>query len=453
MLAKVVMEHRARPAEAMVEGIIGHSPRSSMQAPDTPSRTPEAIRSSRRLRQSHEAVLASLDGQEHAAGAVVVNQRLLALQERRRELARALQHLEGVASAAVGQERPPRTEHTYAREIVEASVREAEALDTTADGSCKAEPSLMLDTRTIEHVQIELALEARDRGINGASDGSNTVASLVDISSPDSSRIEGEIRVDDTAIEPCSFDILVQSLLRASLSDTNMLGVCLGAREDLHGGGMASNEPLVQVSVGDVAKNDFFHPIFDKLNLMSSWNPVTERVGQITLSSDDVSLAELLRAPLHGVGLLRPQDLQVRGRGTICSRNRGAEDLLQLQHARLCAAAALERAHLGASEDGKLEASDRRWRQSVAERSQDQLLPPLALALAASLRQSSVGMCGGNNAEGMVSYDGNKGYSVVESARDQPEPWCVWGGRLGGLGRGCERVCVCVCASVYVLFV
>ena len=114
----------------------------------------------------------------------------------------------------------------------------------------------------------------------------------------------------------------------------------------------------------------------------------------LDLPSDaDMVLRELLAKGHHVSGLLRPQDLQtfatIRGNGQDVGKAGSGETTSgtqQIQHARLYAAAALERAHIEACAEGAGGVCDG-W-QGRGE------LPPLALSLAASLRHSGASMLG-----------------------------------------------------------
>ena len=301
------------------------------------SRTPEAIRSSRRLRHSHEVfLLAGLNAKEDAAG--MVSQRLLALRHRRRELARALEHLEAVAPTAASQP--------------------ALAACTPAPGSWHPPPAdAEMDASSLEDAHCTEGLRAGSVHSAAPDDSRVTTESSNASVCWGSESVQGgeeegggqEGQEDDavnTVMQPASFDVLVQSLLRASLSDH-------GCQRD----GLEADARTRTFHVGDtesavgahgahaITSNHRPGAVDGGVRLPSTCSALAAGAGDCVsrLSCEQASLTDLLRSRRHVTGLLRPQDIHVPRCSTSGASDAGS--LLQLQHARLCAAAALERAH------------------------------------------------------------------------------------------------------------
>ena len=401
-LAKVMAQHGAMPraegplkapeAESAAKpraAIAAAAPSGHRGAADGPLRTPEAIRSSRRLRQSHEVLLAGLDAKEDAVG--MVSQRLVALRQRRRELARALEHLEVVATAAA----PPMPHPALATCELAAGSEPA----ATAGAEMAAYP--LEDAHRTEDQQAVSADDAAPNDSRVLTESSN--ASLC---SRSESVQAGEEDAMNTSMHPASFDVLVQSLLRASLSDKRSQHDGMETDAGIHTYPVSKHESLVQTD----AMTAIHSAVHAGVGLPSSCNAGAARLpgsdSVKRLESEDPSLAELLRSESHVTGLLRPQDLKIRR----CSArdDTDAGSALQLQHARLCAAAALERAH-------ELDMQEEAGSAGVLpQQTYPELLPPLALALAATLRQSTSEMLGGD----FVACGNSR-----EGAHDH-EPWC-----------------------------
>jgi hypothetical protein len=306
---------------------------------DGPPRTPEAIRSSRRLRQSHEVfLLEGLDSKEDAAG--MVSQRLLALRQRRRELARALEHLEAVAAAAAA----PQPALLEARKPAPGSWPPSPA-DAEVDASS------LEDARSTEGLRAGSAHGAApddSRVMTGSSNasvcwGSESVQGGEEEGGGEEG---GEEDAVNTLMQPTSFDVLVQSLLRASLSDHGCQRDGLEADARSRTCPVGDSEAVVGAH-GAHAITSYHRPgaVDDGVRLPSTCSALAAGAGDCVsrLSCQEASLTDLLRSRRHVKGLLRPQDIHLPRCSTSGAADAGS--LLQLQHARLCAAAALERAH------------------------------------------------------------------------------------------------------------
>ncbi len=404
------------------------------------SGTPEAIRSSRRLRQNHEKMLARFDAKEHAEGDVA--ERLQSLQQRRRELARALEHLEVVQAVPVQQADDSTTE------------KPAWPLRDVQSGYSRAD-----DTR--------LALEALDA--SARNDGrSGSIARPAkpeqDRADESSSCLSSSLCGHDDASgagdilgETGSFDVLVQNLLRVSLSDGADL-----VRESVtwKAGEPSEGDKVSYLEIGPVPCQNAQMPTCELLfpkneyaasergsssalegKQPSTYKPFSRLEGAYVMGDDlhgsqaretgtnpengtqpetspiptsahlptasctrsrgqpesaENSLRDLLGKGHCISGLLRPEDLQTltarRANRMECEKEVFQDFATsQFQHARLCAAAALERAYLGRSAGGETPGNLIR---SELVPGHEQLLPPLALSLAASLRRSSTGIVG-----------------------------------------------------------
>jgi hypothetical protein len=342
------------------------------------SRTPEAIRSSRRLRQSHEVfLLAGLDAKEDAAG--MVSQRLLALRQRRRELARALEHLEAVAPTAAPQP--------------------ALAARTPAPGSWHQSPpaDAEMDASSLEDAHSTEGLRAGSAH-SAVPDASRVITESTNASvcwgseSVQGGEEEGggeeggEEDAVNTLMQPASFDVLVQSLLRASLADHGC------QRDGLEADARTRTCPVgdTEAAVGAhgahaITSNHRPGAVDDGVRLPSTCSALAAGACDCVsrLSCEEASLTDLLRSRHHVTGLLRPQDIHVPRCSTSGASDAGS--LLQLQHARLCAAAALERAHeLVTFEEGCNMKRLAAWEEKK-ERGHGQGLPPQAEILKSPL--------------------------------------------------------------------
>ena len=399
----------------------------------SPTKTPEAIRTSRRLRQNHETNLARFDAR-HVRGYAEdeVAQRLQALQQRRRELTRALEHLEVVQTAE------PQTEGT----------RLEKGTCNLEDGGSQCshaeeDSELNAPTCTDEDVCIDVAQRLPDPGRDGPNE--LRAESCRTSGSSEFGEDGEEVGIGDALGETGSFDMLVQNLLRVSLADgasfkretetakageqcqheaMSMLGqieplplhpaqnTSVGfSFEPAAGPGLAAgkmwypewleqkdeHEQHMKATNQSLSRASLHQP---SLNL-PSLNPSAGDMSDLKQPCDaEVSLRELLCKGHQVSGLLRPQDLQTfavaAANGRESEMPRPGENItatLQFQHARLHAAAALERAHIEASAQGaEEEAGDRG--ACDAWQGQEPLLPPLALSLAASLRHSGASMFG-----------------------------------------------------------
>ena len=389
---------------------------SANRAPSA-SRTPEAIRSSRRLRQTHEALLDSLNAKDGTAGAV--NQRLQALQQRRRELSRALQHLEVVAGTSTPS--PPLAEqadHSITQVLA------GNAMDAESD---KDITHTMRMHRTASPTPSEEADSAMGRrAVMTEEEGSDAAISAARSSNSVYSARESiqdlQIDLENTSMEADSFDALVQNLLRVSLLENNTSGDGSDPQANMSARAYISANADEDGCID--TENDLFHPVFQRLR-------ISRDVDDAVASSTDhgsrprgekASFAELLRSQHCVTGLLRPQDLYVRAveEGTCGRADESRSNTSELQHARLCAAATLEKAHLlwQRGEMGNQDANAQYGRLVLSREEQPEQLPPLALALADSLRQSYARYA-------VCSMDGG-GYEFSGgSAHDDTEPWCA----------------------------
>jgi hypothetical protein len=284
-------------------------------------------------------------------------------------------------------------------------------------------------------------------------------SSFVSLSSLNGSVKDGSNCVDDIAIETDSFDTLVHNLLRASLSDESRLGkhgaapppsngCALENAEDAGGTNAFSNYPVLHPVVNGP------HP--ESCSMCASANGGDEAKK----SSEGMrsSLDELLRRQRCDLGLLRPQDLELAGSKGSSSESGGVGEVTisQLKHARLCAAAALERAHLRCLLDSGLEgeggAGTQDGVQCLLAQSKQQLLHPLALTLAATLRHSDESLLVGGSAwegrgtrgiagrgEGGCGMAGEEVGDRTAISADDQQPWYV-----------CCVLCVCACVCVCV---
>ena len=132
------------------------------------------------------------------------------------------------------------------------------------------------------------------------------------------------------------------------------------------------------------------------------------------LIEEEVCLARLLSVDNRLPGLLRPQDLQ------------------ELKNAQLYAAAALERAHVeGLHEEwlGEAFLPSNLTAGSREKAFEDVQLPPLALALAASLRHTASGASVQSVGVADAGIDTDEGGTAERCSRnsqdeDGQEPWC-----------------------------
>ena len=320
------------------------------------ARTPEAIRTSRHMRRSHEVLLASLDTPACDA-AVAVGERLQALQQRRRELTYALEHL-GEATALVGQPPSPAEDDKHesrysaaATQVEPAAASDAGLADLAKDhGGGDAETSVDRQCETLPHARGDEAAQACGAEQPSSSLSLSLSSSVVSVREVDS----------DAAAKSDSFEVLVQNLLRAS---TGSDGLFNNLRPNLHANERHSACESQTDLTGAVAFTE---------------QSVDNSCGRLSPQGEESSLARLMCAGPRVTGLLRPEDVRQRKDAQYY-----AADTLERAHERNCLGAwgresAGTRACEGEGDD-------------MCGKTSRQLLPPLALALAASLRRSVSG--------------------------------------------------------------
>ena len=220
-LANVIAQRRAIRADTSFAkddmGCAGPSPPtktmyqddtwSDSQQPSSSFQTPEAIRTSRSLRQHHETTLARFASE---CADDEVRQRMQALQQRRRELTRALEHLEVVQMSVpqtneMGLEKPISSpEDKYTQQDEEDKAEDSgtrEATDTCAKGQERLDIFSRIPDTSQDHVNESRAESSCMSGYFELEQDSE------------------EESVCDVLDEAGSFDVLVQNLLHVSLSD------------------------------------------------------------------------------------------------------------------------------------------------------------------------------------------------------------------------------------------
>ena len=437
----------ATPAEYRADERESHPP-----ATHDSSRTPEAIRSSRRLRQNHEKMLARFDAQEHAEGNVA--KRLQALQQRRRELARALEHLEVVQAAPVKQ-----------------------AYDRTTDKPASPQEDEQPGYSRGDDTQ--LSLDGRSEGIKRPAKPEQESADEPSSCLSSSSLLgnDAPAGADDILGEMGSFDVLVENLLRVSLSDGADI-----VRDSAAGKASKPSEgdKVPYLEIGPVpcqnAPLSTFKLLFPQNEYAareressstlegerpSPYSPLSRLEGAYVMDDElhgsqaretgtkpdrspsptsahlpstgctrstggENSLRDLLGKGHCISGLLRPEDLHTSAARSANGNVYEKEDFQhcansQFQHARLCAAAALERAYLGRSAGGATRDALVRCELATGH---EQLLPPLALSLAASLRRSSTSIVGMEMPSNIAEAVGqSNAATLAEGIKQHQESW------------------------------